>query len=166
MDKKTNFFISVILAILLLIVALICILIFVDLKNNIDYLNLAQSLSVYAMAFLSIGLCYENNKTKFPKSLLFIGKLCLLAFIICIIVIFLISNGQFFIPIIMALLALGLFFTNRACNMTFSPEEFKDIMNATAFFWTPLGKFVIFFICLAIAATLWAGFPYIRNIFM
>lgn len=169
-DKKTAFFIYAFFAPIFLLAGLSCILIFENLKNYTDYLNLAQSLSVYAMIFLSIGLFYESNTQAWEKTpiigtlLKFLGKCCLLAFVFLILIILIISQGKILTPIFMTLVALGLFCSTRFFNTKFEPDELEDLKKTLHFFEMPLGRLVLFIIALAIMGIIFAGFPFIIEI--
>jgi len=168
-DKKTVFFIYSLLAAIFLLAGLICIFIFVDLKNNTDFLSLAQSISVYATVLLSIGIFYESNTPTWEKTpigfiLKLLGRCCLVAFGLSVLIILILSQGKILIPFFMALVALGLFCSNRVFATTFEPEELKDLKKSMQFFETPLGRLVLFMIAIAIAGTIFAGFPFIIRI--
>lgn len=166
MDKKTSFFVYSFLALIFTVAGMICILFYVNLKNSSDFLSLAQSLAVYAMLFLSIGLFYESNTPTWEKKPFglfskILGKCCLVLFLILIPIIYILSNGQIIIPIFMALVALGFFCSNRVFTMKFEPDELSDIQNTLQFFETPLGQLFSFLIALAIIGTVFAGLLFI-----
>nr|WP_319375243.1 hypothetical protein [uncultured Methanoregula sp.] len=170
MDKKTAFFIYAFFAPTFLLAGLSGILIFVNLKNNTDNLSLAQSLSVYAMIFLSIGLFYESNTQAWKKipiigtHLRSIGKCCLLAFVFFIPIILILNKGTNLTPIFMTLVALGLFFSTRFFNTKFEPDELEDLKTTLHFFDMPLGRLVLIIIALAVMGIIFAGFPYVIEI--
>jgi hypothetical protein len=121
MPKLTVFFI----ASLLLLFATVGI-VFTDNSSMHNNYNInIQSLSVLALALLSIGIFFENNKTKFVGFwgqwfYKYLGQVCLVLFgalLFSIEIILLASRGGIFnTPLCMAALAIGLYLTNRVIN--------------------------------------------------
>ena len=136
-----------------------------NIQNNANPLVIAQSLSVLALALLSIGFFYRNHATKIETLrggiiLKFIGWSCIVGFVFLIPIIYILSNGKTIIPFFMATLAVSLYLGNRVMNAKSEPEESKKRMTIPQLAETPLGRLVLFMVCLAVLGTLIAGLYY------
>lgn len=150
MDQKTVIFFSGVLAIIFLIIAVFGIINNVNIREDENPLEIAQSLSVFALALLSIGLFYRNHESEIEKLqgsiiLKFFGWSCIVFFVILMPIIYILSKGTTIIPFFMASLAIGLYCGTYFLN-NFTQEERR----------TPLGQLIIFVVYLAIAGTVLA----------
>jgi hypothetical protein len=167
-DNIKKFFICSITAIVFLLSGAICLLHFVDLKNSPDLVSLAKSLSLYAMVFLTMGLFYEKNSQTWEKTPInlfmnLIGKCCLFAFVLLIVISLVLSQGTYLAPIFMALIAIGLYCSNLVFSTKFEPNEQMIFNSKMQFFKSYQGNLLLFLIGLALLGAMAAGFQFIIN---
>jgi hypothetical protein len=108
-------------SVIFLSIALVGIILNTNIQPTEVSLINVQSLSVLAMALLSIGLFYRSHAQKIEAGhggpfLKMIGWSCIAFFVILLLIIYIFSKGATTIPYIAAL-AVGLFFGTRVMNM-------------------------------------------------
>jgi len=156
MNQTSKIFIFQIIAILFLAIAVVGITEYAIPQNNGDPQNTAQSLSILALALLSIGLFYQNHASKIEKMrgnffLKIIGTACIVFFGALLIWILWIGQGKIITPIYMAFLAFGLFFGNKVMNSDITPKELELSKKVAQFYHLPMGQLLLFMILLALA---------------
>jgi len=155
MNQTQKIFIFQFIAIICLALAVVGITENVKIQNIDDPLNVAQSISILALALLSIGLFYQNHSSKMEKMrgrliLKLLGIACIVFFIASLIFILWISQGKVITPIYMAMLAIGLFFGNKVMNSDLNPEELNLTKKLTQFFHSPLGQLLVAMVILTV----------------
>jgi hypothetical protein len=155
MNQTQKTFIFQFIAIICLALAVMGITENVKIQNTDDPLNIAQSISILALALLSIGLFYQNHASQMEKMrghviIKLLGMACIGFFIASLIYILWISQGKVITPVYMALLAIGLFFGNKVMISDLNPEELDLTKKLTQFFHSPLGQLLVVMVILVI----------------
>lgn len=146
MDPKYNFFIFPLIAIICLALAVWGIVNNIQIQYTDNPLNSAQSMSILALALLSVGLFYRNHASKIEMMrghvfLKWLGIACLFFFTCLSLIILWISQFKITIPIYVALLAIGLFFGNKVMNSEINPKELELSKKIAQFYHSPMGNY-------------------------